>query len=804
MADECNSDASTARDAGDKAPRGSAEAKWSVGAKTGVGTAATMSSRVWYTLSHGSVDEIYYPDVDKANTRSLRFLVADGEDYFSDEEADAEHHVEMLETGVPGYRVTSVDKRGRFRLHKEIIGDPERNTLIVRVRLEPLTQEKRLHLYVFVEPQVDNKGSDNDGWLAHYLDVPMLFAQRGAIALAVACNRPFVQRTCGYTGTSDALTQLREHRRLTKLYTDAPAGKVALCGEIDLEAIEGECLISVGFGAAPDEAALLARASVSRPFDEALAIFTNQWKEHQAMHLALPCGSEQEAFVYRASIAMLTSHELRMFPGGSVASLSIPWGFSKGDEEVVGYHVLWPRDMVHSALGKLASGDAASARRTVFYLTCTQRADGSWSQNMWKSGKQHWKSVQMDTIAMPILLADMLRRENSLQAHDAWPMVRGAAEYLLKFGPATEQERWEKLAGFSASSIPAQVAALLAAADFAETVGQHAYAGLMRETADAWNVLVDDFFYVQGGDLAEKHGVAGYYMRIAPPEILEAASQAALRVKLSDIEGQQEHAAIEVISPDALALVRLGLRSANDPRILDTMKVIDETLRYEMKSGKGWVRSTFDGYGEDADGRPYAETGIGRCWPLLAGERGHCAIAGGDETFAREMLATMARQTSECGMLPEQVWNAADIPERELFNGRANGSSMPLAWAHSEYIRLLRSLRDGAVWDMPPQTVERYQTGQPNSSLQIWTEACPRKWINVNRTLRIDLNDASTVTWRIGDGERHTAETMAPRMQLHSVYLPTESAPQGTVVQVKVRKSTGEILHLDLKVNASR
>ena len=57
------------------------------------------------------------------------------------------------------------------------------------------------------------------------------------------------------------------------------------------------------------------------------------------------------------------------------------------------------------------------------------------------------------------------------------------------------------------------------------------------------------------------------------------------------------------------------------------------------------------------------------------------------------------------GLLPEQVWDCDDIPERELFRGRPAGSAMPLVWAHAEHIKLLRSLREGRVFDMPPQTV---------------------------------------------------------------------------------------------------
>ena len=54
----------------------------------------------------------------------------------------------------------------------------------------------------------------------------------------------------------------------------------------------------------------------------------------------------------------------------------------------------------------------------------------------------------------------------------------------------------------------------------------------------------------------------------------------------------------------------------------------------------------------------------------------------------------MEALASDGGLLPEQVWDAPDIPERELFNGRPSGSAMPLVWAHAEYAASsLRSLR---------------------------------------------------------------------------------------------------------------
>ena len=102
-----------------------------------------------------------------------------------------------------------------------------------------------------------------------------------------------------------------------------------------------------------------------------------------------------------------------------------------------------------------------------------------------------------------------------------------------------------------------------------------------------------------------------------------------------------------------------------------TVKVIDERLRREMTIGSGWVRSTDDGYGEQADGSPYDGTGIGHCWPLLAGERGHYALAAGDRDSATEILLTLSARPataaccpSRCGAqrISRAVSSSMDIP----------------------------------------------------------------------------------------------------------------------------------------------
>jgi glucoamylase len=575
---------------------------------------------------------------------------------------------------------------------------------------------------------------------------------------------------------------------------------VTLLAEVDWQASGGEFVLSIAFGERPAEAAQQARAGVQQRFEHVRATFVDQWQKEQQRYLDVHTAEGQSSNLYRVSTAVLQTHESKRFPGGFVASLSIPWGFARGDKDIGGYHVLWPRDLVETAMGKLACGDGEAARRALFYLACTQEKSGSWCQNMWLDGTGHWGAEQMDGIGMPILLADKLRRENMLGDFDPWPMVRGAALFLIKNGPGTQQERWEAVAGFSVFTMACEVAALLAAADFADLASESATAEFLRTTADAWNDAIDDYTYVQGTDLAKRYGIDGYYIRIAPQEVIEERSLEHLRIKLPNhMFGNRSRRAIDVVSPDALGLVRFGLRAPHDPRILQTVQLLDATLRRETETGPGWVRSTHDGYGEHADGAPFNSRGIGRCWPLLAGERGHYELAAGNRHDAERLLQTMASQSSECGMIPEQVWDANDVPERELFNGRPTGSGMPLVWAHAEYIKLMRSIEEGKVWDMPPQPVQRYQVEQRSSPIQIWTEREPRTWVTAGKQLRVDLCADAEVRWAVDSQELSgPISVKAVATDLFSAVLPLPKHQAWKELEVRICQG-GKVRKLRLR-----
>lgn len=773
------------------------EPRWSSGAKTLVGTAASARSRIWYTIGNGTLNEIYFPDVDQANTRSIRFLVTDGRTFFSDEEWDAEHVVEWLASGVPGCHIESRCKQGRYTLIKDIITDPIRDTLIMRVRFTTYRPAADLKLYLFLDPHLGDRGSDNDAWVGRYKDTTMLLAQRDRTCLAVVAEPAFLATSCGYAGKTDGASTLSRFEGLPEANL-AEQGNVALTGEVNWKDADGQFTISMGCGSDPAEAAQQARAGILEVFEKTQGVFLKEWQNQQAQYSEIPDLSGHAFDMYRVSTAVLETHQSKRFPGAFIASLSLPWGFARSDKDIGGYHVLWPRDMVETAMGKLASGDAKSARSALFYLACTQDGSGAWSQNMWLDGTMHWGAVQMDGMALPILLADKIRQENALDGYDIAPMVHGAAGFLLRNGPVSQQGRWEATAGYSIYTVATEIAALLAAADVIEAAGEASQAEFLRNTADAWNDSIDELMYAAGTPLAHKHDVAGYYMRVTPPDIIERKEVGHLRILMPNLPfGSKHQKAVEILSPDALALVRYGLRAADDPRILDTVKVLDATLKRETTTGPGWVRSTRDGYGEKKDGSPFKKTGVGRVWPLLAGERGHYEIAAGNREYALELLRTMARQTSQAGMIPEQIWDADDIPDKFLFNGNPAGSGMPLVWAHSEYIKLLRSLHEGAIWDLPTQTVRRYLQEKKAADFQIWTTKQRRAWLAPGKNLRVDLYAAAKVEWTLGEDAR-VLSTTDTGFGLHSAMLPVAASAPGTEIEVRITpEGTGGNLKAD-------
>ena len=762
--------------------------RWTSSAKSGDGTALNQHSRIWFTLSHGILNEVYFPRVDMACTRDMGLLITDGKTFFSEEKRHCSFENVPIEPGVPVYRLRNSELNGRYRIEKEVFTDPYRNAVLQKIKFIPLQGKlSDYRVYALLSPHLANFGTGNTGWVGNYKGDSMLFAERDGTALAFGCSVPWLKRSVGFVGYSDGWQDISRHYQMMWNYTRAENGNIALTGEIDLQACRGEFLLAIGLGHTWSEASQQTRSTLLESYEELREHYVRQWKTWQ--NTLLPLDQPlRKCDLYRASVAVLRTHESKDFLGGVIASLSIPWGFNKGDEDLGGYHLVWPRDLVETAFGFLAAGACSDALRVLRYLESTQEADGHWAQNMWLDGRPYWLGLQMDEAAFPILLFDVLHREASEAITDLnrwWMMIKRAASFVVRNGPVTMQDRWEEDAGYSPFTLAVEIAGLLAAADLAEVVNEHDIASYLRQTADNWNENIERWTYATGTDLAREAGVDGYYVRISPPDSDGVASPLDGFVPIKNRPpGQTSEPAIHMISPDSLALVRFGLRAPNDPRILNTIKVIDKYLRIELPEGPCWYRYNGDGYGEHEDGSPFDGTGIGRPWPLLAGERAHYEIAAGNPTGAEALLRMMEGSTEGGRLLPEQVWDQADIPERELFKGKPTGSACPLVWAHSEYIKLRRSLRDGKIFDQPPQPVQRYIVEKKKAEYCGWRFNNKIRSIPQGRKLRLVLLDAALVHWTCNGWQtRSDLRARDTRLGVYAADLPTDSLKSGQAIE---------------------
>lgn len=782
--------------------------RWTTSAKDGVGTSLSTASRVWFTHSHGILNEVYSPRIDQACIRDLGLIVADGRDFFSEEKRHTNTEIERLAAGVPAYRLINRCRQGRYVIEKEVFTDPTRDVVLQRIVFQessPSTLPYRL--YALLAPHLRNHGSDNTAWVGEYKGQPLLLAKRDGTALALACSTGWLNRSVGYVGYSDGWQDLSRNKKMTWFHERAEAGNVALTGELPLVG-DTPCVLALGFGRNSSEAALRAISSLEDDYEELRRQYVEEWTEwldkQTPLHEVCPI-DDREACVdrFRVSATVIRTHEAKEFPGGIIASLSIPWGYSKGDNDLGGYHLTWPRDLAETASSLIALGAFDDAKRVLHFLQSTQEPDGHWAQNMWLDGRPYWNGTQMDETALPILLVDLARREGAIDHHELtrlWPMVRSAASFLVCNGPVTQQDRWEEDPGYSAFTLAAEISALLAAADLADAIdaggidtdADRNCSSYLRETADSWHSRIDDWIYATDTELAHQAGVDGYYVRIAPPETSDAPSPIEGFVAIKNRPPDQtDHHAANIVSPDALALVRFGLRAANDPRIANTVKVIDRLLRVELPQGPCWYRYNDDGYGEQEDGGPFNGTGIGRVWPLLTGERAHYELAAGNRLEAEQLLEAFTRFAGDSGLLPEQVWDSEDVPRHELFRGRPTGSAMPLVWSHAEYVKLLRSLRDGQVFDMPPQGVQRYLVDEIESPHHTWRFNHKCRVLPRGKVLRLEAQEPAIVHWS-AHGKKVQSPTVDSGLGIHFVDLPTDDLPVGDQVDFRWLWTAGD------------
>lgn len=761
------------------------EPRWTSSAKEGVGTAYHTSCQLWFTLSHGIINEIYYPHVDQPNTRDFQFLVTDGQTFCHEEKRDFTHQTEYPERDCLLYRVTNSERNGRYRLIKHILTDPHRSVLLMHTRLE-ITDEAlrgKLRLYALLAPHIDRYGAGNSGCCAEISTTKLIHAQREDVHLLMASSPGFARRSVGYVGYSDGWQDLMNNFKMDWEFRRAERGNIAATGEIDPPET-GEFTIAIACGHSYQSTAARLLQSLDEPFASHRERYVRQWQRAVVNpKFDFSNDTTDGGSMYRLSRCVLLAHEDKSFSGAIVASMSIPWGETKGDNDLGGYHLVWTRDLVQSASALLATGQTGTPLRALVWLAAFQRPDGSFPQNSWIDGTAYWPGLQLDEVAAPILLGWRLQQHGvSLGLFDPRAMILRAAAYLILQGPVTAQERWEENSGYSPSTLAVVISALVCASECAKQRQNGKLAEFILAYADWLAAHLEEWTVTTKGELVA--GLSRYYIRINPSNASSPDPHAdpnTTMLRVANAGGL--HPARNIVGGDFLNLVRLGIRSANDPIILDSIEVIDRVIRKDLPQGPCWRRYNHDGYGQKDNGDAFDGTGVGRSWPILTGERGHYELAAGRDP--KPFITAMEKFANEGGMISEQLWGADDLPDGNMKRGCPTGAAMPLCWSHAEYISLVRSRHDGVCFDRIEPAFQRYVVDPVQSRHEIWSLRHPLQWVPRGKVLRIILADEATIVWSV-DAWAHTNKTATVRqseLNLWFVDFPTADWPEGAVLE---------------------
>ncbi len=684
------------------------DAQWATAGKQAVGTSATSISKVWFTLAQGVMTEIYYPNVTTANVHLLQFVVVDPTTKkVETEQDDAVHEVKVTRPDSLTFQQINTARSGAWTVTKTYVTDPVRDTILVDVKFS--TMYPSLKLYVFFDPSLANNGMHDSG----YSGRSGLVAWDGKIGSYLAFSSEIDEVNTGYQGTSDGLEQLRRFGRIDSPYTNADNGNIAQMARIVKPA---HFTMALTLGEDSDRLQAPTVASLQKGFVKSRTEYEKGWADFVK---TLPKVDPKYQAQFNMAAMQLRANEDKTHRGANIASLTVPWGGGSNANEnnVGGYHLVWSRDLYQVATAYIAMGDTAAANRALdFVFNVQQKVDGSVPQNSFLDGKPFWGSLQLDEVAFPLILAYQLNRNDKATYENH---VKKAADFIVKNGPSTPQERWEEEGGYSPSTIGAEIAGLVCASDIAKKNGDTASAAKYLATADDWQANIENWTATKSG----KYGDGNYYLRITANGKPDAGD----KIELNNSSGTFDER--EIVDAGFLELVRLGIKRADDPLIAKSVKVIDQIIKVDTPNGPAFYRYNHDGYGEMDDGRRWnwdgKYTGKGRLWALLSGERGQfeiaeCGLRNAEAKKqclrnAQQRLETLGAFANDGLMIPEQVWDKKEVPANtdkqfipNLKFGEGTGSATPLAWAMAQFIRLALNLKAGRNLETPDVVYRRY------------------------------------------------------------------------------------------------
>ncbi len=684
------------------------KATWTPADKHGFGTSRTLDSEVWFTLRPGQLSEIFYPDLGTPALRDLEFVVTDGKG-LAERTSQASSEVRADDAKVPAFTQTDTSPTGRWRMERRYITDPARDTVLVDVTFRSLTG-RPYRVYAVADPNLTNEG-DDDHAAVRRGDV---VAWDESSAMSLRSDRPLVNGSVGFLGTSDLRTDLAADGDQDATWTQADAGNVVLGAR--LAGVTGvgrgnnnAAHLALGFGSDAAAARQAAAGSLRAGFEKAGRSYADGWHGYADGLRRAPQSTSGLTDAYWASVVVNAASEDKRNRGAFIASPTMPWVWGHEIEGLsspsAAYHLVWSRDLYQHATALIAAGDTAAAQRALDFLLFRQQLpDGSFPQNSDVEGRMVWDNLQLDEVALPLVLAQQLGRSDS-RTYEA---VKRSADFLLSFtrsddfgphsAPWSPQERWENQSGFSPGTIAAEIAGLICAADIARKVGDTASANRWLATAHDWADRVEGWTKTTTGPLDPDP----YYLRLTK----DGNPNSGATYNVGDGGGTYDQR--RVVDPSFLELVRLGIKPADDAVIRNTIEVVDRELGYTTPDGRQfWHRFTDDGYGEDAQGGPWRlgtpneQATIGRVWPIFAGERGEYELLAG-EGNPLDRLRDMAAAANDGGMVAEQVWDEHPPSGSPGFTpGEGTFSATPLTWSHAQLVRLAWSIDAGEPVERP-------------------------------------------------------------------------------------------------------
>src|SRR6202453_4849387 len=673
-----------------------ANATWNEPSVTGFADSLGASSKVWYTIGNGELENAFYPETDTPDTYGLQYAVTNGSSFTELETTGTTHKTTLLSNSYLVWQQVNTADNGDFTITKTYIADPSRSVIDVQTTFDN-TSSSTLKLYVDYHPQLDNDGMGNTGGTDSTSGD--LESVNGSMASALAASTGFSQSSTGYAGTSsDPETMLTSGYGLTSTYSSAStAGHIDQVAEIPVAA-RGSTTFTLALAFDTTEAAAIsdASASLTTGFSSLESSFESGWSSWLSGLNAAPASVTGNAGLdeqYDVSLMEVKADEDKTYTGAFIAAPTVPWGASvsadtgAGQSGAHGYHAVWTRDEYEMATTLLAAGDTTDAQAALSYiLQYEMESSGAVKQNTWLNGNAVFGSIQMDEVADPIILAYQLGDTS------AWSDVELLANYLVANGPYTLEERWEENAGYSPATMAAEIAGLICAASIALANGDTSAALQYQETAQAWASEVDDLTYTTSGP----YGNGDYLLRITPDGQPNAGTD------ITIANGGGSHDDRTVVDPSFLELVRLGVKSPTATDITNTISVVDSELESSTPEGPIWHRYSFDGYGETSSGGDFTGSGggAGNPWPVLSGERGEYDVADGNLTGAQSLLATVAGAGNSGYQISEQVWDGT-AGENGFTVGQADNSSTPLMWAMAQYVRLAIDISAGKDVETP-------------------------------------------------------------------------------------------------------